>query len=112
VVADKSIRVACYHTKTVHATAELISSAGLQHTSQLNRRHIYRHISPLEIKRYDQLFPYLNNGSLLSGDAPEPYSLYLKESCSERFMPEHCLTRIDETHTRIPSTKPPFKVPA
>jgi hypothetical protein len=48
----------------------------------LNRTHIYRRISPLEIKRYDQLFPYLNSGSLLSGDAPESYSLYLKESCS------------------------------
>jgi glutamate synthase domain-containing protein 2 len=112
VVTDKSKRVTCYHAKTIHATAELISSTGLQHTSQLNRTHIYRRISPLEIKRYDQLFPYLNSGSLLTGDVAEPYSLYLKESCSERFLPEHCLTRVDETHMGISSTKLPLEVSA
>jgi glutamate synthase domain-containing protein 2 len=101
VVTDKAQRVHNYHAKTLHATAELISSAGLHHTSQLNRTHIYRRVSPLEIKRYDQLFPYLNSGSLLTNEVPEPYSLYLKESCSERFIPEHCLTCIDEAHVGL-----------
>jgi hypothetical protein len=92
VVADKSKRVAHYHAKTIHATAELISSAGLRHTSFLNRTHIHRCISQLEIKRYDQLFPYLKSDSLLSDQAPEPFSLYLRESSSERFIPESCST--------------------
>jgi hypothetical protein len=40
VVADKAQRVAQFHAKTVHATAELIASAGLFHISELNRTHI------------------------------------------------------------------------
>ncbi len=64
----------------------------------------------MEVKRYDQLFPYLKSGSLLSDDASEPYALYIRESCSDRFMPEHCLTCIDETHMGISSEKEPFSV--
>ncbi|MEJ2694201.1 MAG: hypothetical protein P8166_14465, partial [Candidatus Thiodiazotropha sp.] len=69
---------------------------------------IHRRISQQEIKRYDQLFPYLKSGSLLSDQAPEPFSLYLRESCSERFIPESCLTCIDESHVRIATAQPPY----
>ena len=85
VVEDKSKRVFHYHAKTIQATAELLSSAGLRHTAQLNRTHIHRRISPLEAMRYDQLFPYIKPGSLLTEETGQPFSLYLKESCSARF---------------------------
>lgn len=96
VVADKRHRVSQYHRKTVHATAELIASAGLNHTSNLTRTHIYRRISQESVQRYDQIFPYLNAGSLLSREPPEAWRLYLNEADPGSFMPKSCLTEIEQ----------------
>lgn len=52
VVTDKRQRVLQYHHKTVHITAELIASAGLHHTSELTRTHIYRRVSQESVRRY------------------------------------------------------------
>ncbi len=96
VVADKAERVAQFHAKTVHATAELIASAGLFHTSELNRTHIYRRVDQFQIRRYDEIFPYVAAGIL--GDpatAPGAFAVHLEEADPERFMPRYCLTRTD-----------------
>lgn len=95
VVTDKAQRVKQFHAKTVHATAEIIASTGLHHTSQLNRTHIYRRISQNAIQRYDQIPPVLKTGCLLSEDVPESFKLYVEEARSDSFMPDHCLTHID-----------------
>lgn len=94
VVADKARRVAQYHAKTVRATAELIASAGLRHTCELNRTHIHRRVSQSEILRYDQIFPYVKEGSLLSDEVPESFALDVGEARSDIFA-RSSLTRID-----------------
>lgn len=94
-VPDKAKRVSQFHAKTVRATAEIIASAGLRHTAGLNRSHIYRRVSQMEIKRYDQFFPYLPKGCLLGDAIPESYKLIMQEGCSSSFSPDACLTRID-----------------
>lgn len=95
VVPDKAQRVAHFHVKTVHATAEIIASAGLRHTSELNRSHIYRRINQHEIRRYDQIFPYLSTGCLLGDGIPDAFKLIMQEASSDTFAPHSCLTRID-----------------
>ncbi len=95
VVQDKAKRVANYHAKTVHATAEIIASAGLRHTSELNRTHLYRRVSQYEIKRYDQIFNYLDANCLLGDSIPDPFTLIMLEAGSDTFAPHNCLTRID-----------------
>ncbi|MBL3589249.1 MAG: FMN-binding glutamate synthase family protein [gamma proteobacterium endosymbiont of Lamellibrachia anaximandri] len=95
VVPDKAARVTHYHAKTVHATAEIIASTGICHTSELNRTHIYRRISQYEIKRYDQIFPYLPANCLLDGSIPDLFKLIMQEASSDTFAPHNCLTRID-----------------
>lgn len=92
VVEDKFTRVAQYHAKTVHATAEIIASAGLRHTSELNRTHIYRRVNQSAIRRYDELFPYVETGLLLTNAIPEAFKLYVQEASPEQFMPVQCLT--------------------
>ncbi len=101
VVPDKAKRVAQFHAKTVHATAEIIASAGIRHTSELNRTHIYRRISQYEIKRYDQIFPYLSAGCLLGDDIPDTFKLIMQEASSDTFSPHSCLTRIDNECQKI-----------
>jgi len=97
VVPSKARRVARFHTRTMHATADLISSAGLRHTSELNRTHIYRRVSQDNILRYDQIFPYVKTGSLLKAPLPDAFALLMREASSERFAPRKFLTRfVDE----------------
>lgn len=95
VVTDKGQRVHQYHHKTVHITAELIASAGLRHTSELTRTHIYRRVSQESVRRYDQIFRYLNSGCLLTQDPPEAWRVYMDEADPSSFAPKHCLTEIE-----------------
>ena len=96
VVPEKRARVFNYHTKTVQATAEIIASAGLRHTRDLNRTHIYRRVSQSEIRRYDELYPYLLPGVFLGDSPPDSWRLYLEEASEKSFAPQICLTDIDE----------------
>jgi len=72
VVTDKAQRVARFHEKTVLATAEIIASAGLRHTSALNRTHIFRRIDQQKICSYDEVFPCVQPGSLLAENSLQP----------------------------------------
>ena len=57
VVADKRQRVANFHKHTIESFVELIAAAGLDHPSKVNRSHIYRRISPNQIRTYEEIFP-------------------------------------------------------
>jgi len=103
VVEGKAQRVANYHAKTVQATAEIIASAGLCHTSLLNRSHIYRRVNQYEIKRYDQIFPYLSVNSLLADTVPDRFKLIMEEASADSFAPHSCLTRINDECIKIES---------
>ncbi len=101
VVSDKRERVTQFHRKTVHATTELIASAGLRHTSDLTRTHVYRRVSQSAVQRYDEIFPYLEAGSLLSREPPQAWRLHLDEADPDSFMPKRCLTRIENQHHEV-----------
>lgn len=101
VVTDKAQRVAQFHARTVQATADIISSAGLHHTSELNRTHIFRRVSQNSIQSYDQIFPYLKHHSLLSDEIPEHFKIHVKEASSRSFMPDHCLTHINNEFCEV-----------
>ncbi|MEN8168824.1 MAG: FMN-binding glutamate synthase family protein [Pseudomonadota bacterium] len=109
VVTDKAQRVAQFHARTVQATAEIIASAGLRHTSELTRTHIYRRVSQHDILRYDQLFPYLKASCLLSDNIPEAFALYVQEARSDSFMPRYCLTNIDNECQEVEGCECPVK---
>jgi glutamate synthase domain-containing protein 2 len=65
VVPDKAARVHQFHCQTVHAFAEVIGAAGLDHPSQLRPDHLYRRVSPSEIRPLSALYPRLEPGALL-----------------------------------------------
>ncbi|WP_018184241.1 FMN-binding glutamate synthase family protein [Kaistia granuli] len=73
VVPDKAQRVANFHRNSLHALAELLAAAGLEHPSALRPHHLARRVSANEIRLYSKLFPYLTAGELLSGDSPHPF---------------------------------------
>lgn len=67
VVSDKSVRVANFHKNTLHALAELLGAAGLQHPDQLRPHHIARRISSDDVRVLSAVFPDLEPGEILQG---------------------------------------------
>lgn len=94
VVDDKAKRVARFHAETIRATAEIIASVGLTHTRDINRTHIFRRVSQTQISRYDEIFPYLDEGVLLTPDYPERFELDMEESSAQCFSPTACMTSV------------------
>lgn len=66
VVSDKGERVYQFHHNTLHALAELIAAAGLEHPSQIKPHHLVSRYSSTEIKSYAQLHFLLRPGELLT----------------------------------------------
>ena len=87
VVADKATRIARYQKETVRACMDLIASAGLRDPRQVNRTHIHRRVSQVEVKRYDQIYPELTEGELLTDQFPARFEHEMKESSATCFMP-------------------------
>jgi len=57
-VEHKHVRVANFHHDTVEAVAELIAASGMKCTRDLRRHHIWRRVTPTEVKNYEELYPY------------------------------------------------------
>lgn len=89
VVGDKATRIARFHKETVHATFDLVSSAGLPNPNQLNRSHIYRRVSQTDIKRYDEIYLNLTDGCLLQENChPDLFAQEMKEASVDSFIPK------------------------
>lgn len=66
-VPKQSEAVAAFHKNTRHALAELMSVAGVNHPSKLNRRHLVRRIGQAEILLADQIWPRVEEGAIIAG---------------------------------------------
>jgi glutamate synthase domain-containing protein 2 len=67
-VPDKAERVYNFHRNTLHALAELMAAAGLEHPSQIGPHHLVRRVSPTDIRLFSQLHMFLQEGELLTDD--------------------------------------------
>jgi glutamate synthase domain-containing protein 2 len=84
-VNDKKVRVCNYHHETVKAAVELMSAAGIKHSDDLHRSHIYRRVSANQIQTYAEMYPYLLKGSLLEAPYPKGWELDIMHSTEESF---------------------------
>jgi glutamate synthase domain-containing protein 2 len=88
VVPDKAERVFNFHQNTLKAMAELVAAAGLTHPSQLRAHHIVRRVSGHEIRLLSTLYPTLQPGELLDGDADAPvYRAFWSRARPDSFAP-------------------------
>ncbi|MFV1981263.1 MAG: glutamate synthase-related protein, partial [Rhodothermia bacterium] len=73
-VEYKAARVANYHEAMIENLMELVAAAGLEHLEQLRPRHINRRVNGTEIRNYEQLYPRVTNGCLLTdAEIPETW---------------------------------------
>ena len=83
---DKQTRVANFHGETIKNFVELMAAAGIDDVSKINRTHIYRRINMNEVKRYDQIYPYISNGCLLSEETiPTGWEQDMLEASADTF---------------------------
>ena len=67
VVPDKIARVANFHHSTMDVLAELTGAAGLAHPGEFRPMHFSRRVSATEAVAFEQLYPTLAEGELLTG---------------------------------------------
>src|SRR5512140_1169347 len=67
VVPHKIDRVFNYHHATLHALAELLAAAGLEHPQQLRPIHFSQRTSTTEVQSFARLYPSLRPGELIDG---------------------------------------------
>ena len=67
VVPHKTERVYNYHHATLHALAELLAAAGLEHPRDLRPLHFSQRTSTTEVRSFAKLYPALRPGELLDG---------------------------------------------
>ena len=93
-VEDRATRVFNFHKNSVEAVAEMLESAGLQHPSQLNRRHIVRRVSASKILLADQIYPRVEINALIDGkEVDDPrLAVYWSRVSGESFYPQDVST--------------------
>ena len=64
-VEDRAKRASNFHKNTLVVLKELLEAVGVNHPSELNRRHIVRRLSESEIRLADQIYPKAKNGELI-----------------------------------------------
>ena len=73
VVPHKIERVYNYHRATLHALAELLAAAGLDHPQQLRPIHFSQRTSTTEVQSFAKLYPSLRPGELIAGTSDPRY---------------------------------------
>ncbi|PWB32537.1 FMN-binding glutamate synthase family protein [Pseudomonas sp. SDI] len=89
VVPEKAERVFSFHRNTLHALAEMLAAAGLEHPAELKPKHLVRRVSASEIRLFSQLHTFLKPGELLSGSIDSAfYARMWRMARSDSFEPE------------------------
>jgi glutamate synthase domain-containing protein 2 len=84
-VSHKKTRVANFHNNTVESFVELIAAAGIDHPRKLNRGHVHRRVFMNDVRSFDEIYPYIPEGSMLNGTVPERYKAAFAASAADRF---------------------------
>ena len=81
VVDDKAPRAQRYHEATIHSFLELVAAAGLNSPNELTRNHISKRVGLYDVKTYEEIYPYVEEGSLVNIDTiPEDYMKFFKST--------------------------------
>ncbi|MDQ7956739.1 MAG: FMN-binding glutamate synthase family protein [Pseudomonadota bacterium] len=89
VVPNKADRVHNLHRSTLHALAELVQAAGLDHPQQITAHHIVRRISDTEVRQLSNLIMQVQPGALLGAlDAQHNvFRMYWPIASADSFQP-------------------------
>jgi glutamate synthase domain-containing protein 2 len=92
VVPDKAQRVQHFHAATLHALAELVAAAGLEHPGQLLPEHLSRRVSAEQVRSFAELYPVLRPGELLRGTTDQRFTEAWAMADAHSFQPRVATT--------------------
>lgn len=72
-VDDKKVRLANFQAGTVKNFVEMLGASGLDEMKNITRSHIYRRVSLNQMVTYEEIFPSVAVGAMLTGEIPEKY---------------------------------------
>ena len=64
----------------------MLASVGFSCTGQLKREHIFRRVSASAISTYEDIYPSVEKGAFLRGEAPSRYQRYLEDVSASSFV--------------------------
>lgn len=85
VVDDKKQRVANYQKSTIKNFVELMGAAGMDNMGRITRSHIYRRISLNQMHTFEEIFPSVEEGSMLQGNVPEKYQRDYQNASADKW---------------------------
>ena len=85
VVADKKQRVANFHQETIESLVELLAAAGIRDHQKISRSDVNRRIVNNLHQSYEDIYPYIAEGSLLQAPYPDGYEQIMARASAERF---------------------------
>ena len=84
VVDEKKIRVANFHKNTMQSFMEIVGAMGLHNPSGIKPYLLKRRISETEIRPLNQVFNFIEQGSLLGNNLPEEFKeIWLRANSNE-----------------------------
>lgn len=69
-VPDKAERVARFHRATVRSFLDLTAAAGIDDPHDIHPSYVMRRVDEVTIRTYEDLYPTVDPGILITGDAP------------------------------------------
>lgn len=97
VVSDKKVRVANFHEETMTAFVELMGAAGIDDPKDINRYHIHRRIIMNRHETYEDVYPYITEGCLLSPDSyPESWKRDIGMASADSFRARFTSAYVDD----------------
>lgn len=84
-VTDKSVRVYKYQKETIKSFLEIVGTTGVTHPSELKPWSIKHRVNAFEVKHYEELYEYIERGSLLGKDIPQSFQRSWKNSSAVIF---------------------------
>jgi glutamate synthase domain-containing protein 2 len=75
-VPSKAERVHQFHAQTLHALAEIVQAAGLNHPGDITAHHIVRRVNDNEVRLLANLVPQVPAGSLLQNDLSAAHHVF------------------------------------
>lgn len=97
VVSNKKVRVANFHKQTITAFVELMGAAGIDDPAEINRYHIHRRIIMNRHETYEDVYPYITEGCLLTPESyPEDWQRDMGMATSKSFKPRFTSAFVDE----------------
>lgn len=74
-VTEKRVRVANFHSETLHSLAELLGAMGLEHPGQVRPWHVMKRTGLSEVRHFGEIYEFIPKGSLLTeGHVPKSFT--------------------------------------